>query len=54
MRRVLLEKRNVTPDQAIKILRKNGIEANEKEAKVILYFLYFLAKFAVNQYFKDY
>ncbi|PUZ25493.1 hypothetical protein DCC81_14505 [Chitinophaga parva] len=36
--------RKVSTDQAIKVLRKNGIDANEKQAKVILDFLYFLAK----------
>ncbi|BAU55594.1 hypothetical protein [Mucilaginibacter gotjawali] len=46
------EKRNITPEQAIKILRKNGIECDEKDAKIILDFLYNLAKLAVNQHFK--
>jgi len=44
-------KRKITPEQAIKILRKNGIEATEKDAEIILDFLYFLAKLTVNQYF---
>ena len=47
-----LKKRNITPEQAVKILRKNGIETNEKDVKIILDFLYFLAKLAVNQHFK--
>ena len=45
-----LQKRNITPAQAVNILRKNGIEVEEKEAKVILDFLYFLAKLCVNQH----
>jgi protein-tyrosine-phosphatase len=45
------EKRNITPEQAVKVLRKNGIEATEEEAKKILDFLYLLAKLTVNQYF---
>jgi len=43
------EKRNITPEQAIAILKKNGREVNEKEAEKILEFLYFLAKLIVNQ-----
>ena len=46
-------KRNITVEQAAKILRKNGIECDEKEAKIILDFLYFLAKLSVNQYFNE-
>lgn len=43
-------KRGITPEKAIKTLRSNGIEVNEKEAEEILDFLYILAKLAVNQY----
>lgn len=53
MAKGLLEKRTVTPEQAVKILRKNGVEVNESQAKVILDFLYILAKLTVNQYFKN-
>ncbi|MDM8174141.1 MULTISPECIES: hypothetical protein [Olivibacter] len=53
MAKGLLEKRNVTPEQAVKILRKKGVEVNESQAKVILDFLYILAKLTVNQYFKN-
>ncbi|MFD0766710.1 hypothetical protein ACFQZI_17745 [Mucilaginibacter lutimaris] len=49
----LSEKRNVTPQQAIKILEENGYEINEKEAEMILDFLYFLGKLTVDQYIKD-
>lgn len=48
-----LEKRNVTPDQAVRILRKNGIEVSEKEARKILDFMYIIAKLAIRDYFSD-
>jgi len=48
-----LEKRNVTPDQAVRILRKNGIEVTEKEARKILDFMYIIAKLAIRNYFSD-
>jgi protein-tyrosine-phosphatase len=43
----------VTPQEAIKILRKNGIEINENEAKKVLEIMYFLAKLIVNQNFNE-
>jgi hypothetical protein len=49
----LSEKRNVSPQQAIEILKENGYEVNEKEAESILDFLYFLGKLTVDQYIKD-
>lgn len=49
----LSEKRNITPQQAIEIFKENGYEVNEKEAEVILDFLYFLGKLTVDQYIKD-
>lgn len=36
--------RNVSIEQAIIILAKNGVQVNEKEAKVILELLYLIAK----------
>jgi len=45
-----LEKRNITPEQAIKILQKNGIEVNEKQAEEILELLFILAKLEVQNY----
>jgi hypothetical protein len=53
MRADRLQKRNITPAQAVKILRKNGIETDENNAKIILEFLYFLAKLTVKQYFNE-
>ena len=46
------ENRNITPEQAIKILGKNGIEISEKKAEELLDLMYFLAKLIVNQNFK--
>lgn len=45
-------KRKVTPEMAVKIMRKNGIEVDEKKAKEILDLMYFFAKLIVNQNFK--
>ena len=47
----LAEKRNITPEMAVKILRKNGVEMDEKKAAEVLDMLYFLAKLIVNQNF---
>lgn len=52
MAKRLLEKRNITPEHAVKILRKNGVEVNEDQSKIILDFLYILAKLTINQYFR--
>jgi len=48
----LAEKRNITPEMAVKILRKNGVEMDEKKAEEVFDMLYFLAKLIVNQNFK--
>jgi hypothetical protein len=47
------EKRGITPDQTIKALDSVGIKINEKDAKEILDFLYFLAKLTVNQHVRN-
>jgi len=52
MKAGLSEKRNVTPQQAVKILEQNGLKISEKEAENILELMYFLAKLIVNQNFK--
>lgn len=36
--------RNVSSQQAIIILAKNGVQVNEKEAKIILELLYLVSK----------
>jgi hypothetical protein len=46
------QKRNVTPAQAVEIMRKNGVELDEKKAAEVLDLLYFLGKLIVNQNFK--
>jgi len=48
----LTEKRNITPEMAVRILKKEGIEIDEKRALEVLDLLYFLAKLIVNQNFK--
>jgi hypothetical protein len=53
MSKELLKKRNVTTADAIKALRQNGIEVSEKDAEVILDFLFILAKLIVNEYFNE-
>lgn len=53
MKSRLLEKRNVTPQQAIKLLEKNGIKVDEQQARVILDFLYILAKSTLKRYFEE-
>ena len=40
----ILSGRKVSVDQAIKLLRRNGIQVNEDQALIILDFLYLLAR----------
>ena len=40
----------ITPDKAIEILRKDGIDASMEEAQIILDFLYSMANIVVEQY----
>ena len=49
----LAEKRNVTPEMAIKYFRENGIEIDEKLAENLLDLMYFFAKLSVDQYIKE-
>ena len=51
--RNLTEKRNVTPEMAIKYFRENGIEIDEKLAENLLDLMYFFAKLSVDQYVKE-
>ena len=48
----LTEKRKITPEMAVRILKKQGIEMDEKKASEVLDMMYFLAKLIVNQNFK--
>jgi hypothetical protein len=50
---ITCEKQGISPEQAIGILRKNGIYVDEKEAKKILDLLYFLGKLTVNQFINN-
>ena len=50
MKAGLSEKRNITPQQAVKILEQSGLKVTEKDAEIILDFLYFFGKLSVNQY----
>lgn len=48
-----IEKRGITPQKAVEILKENGVEIDEKNARKVLEMLYFLAKLIVNQNFKQ-
>jgi|GEM_PF-1313173 len=43
--------RNITAGQAVKIMRKNGVEMDEKKAEEVLDLMYFLAELIVKQNF---
>ena len=53
MKAGLSERNNITPQQAVKILEQSGLKVSEKDAEIILDFLYFLGKLSVNQYVKS-
>lgn len=40
----------IPPERAVALLRKDGIEVTEEQAKVILEFLYEMASIVVDQY----
>ncbi len=46
------ENDKITPERAIEILRKDGLEINFEQAKLILKFLYQMADIAIDQYMK--
>jgi hypothetical protein len=52
MKAGLSERKNITPQQAVKILEQSGLKVSEKDAEIILDFLYFLGKLSVDQYIK--
>jgi len=52
MRNTLNQERNITPEKAIKILSKNGINIDKKDAEEMLELMYFIAKLIVDQNFK--
>jgi hypothetical protein len=53
MHRGLPKKRSVTTADTVKAMRDTGIEVSEKDAEIILEFLYFLAKLTVKQYINN-
>ena len=46
------EKRGVTPEHAVKILKSHGTIVTIEEAKIILDFMYKIGKLSVEQYVK--
>jgi hypothetical protein len=40
----------IPPDKAMELLRKDGIEVTEEQAKIVLEFLYEMAAIVVDQY----
>jgi hypothetical protein len=50
----LTEKRNITPEMAVKILQKRGVQIDEKKAAEVLDLLYILANLTVNQILSEY
>ena len=44
--------RNVTPKKAVEILKRNGLEIDEKKAEQVLDLMYFIANLIVNYNFK--
>jgi hypothetical protein len=53
-RNSLTEKRNITPEMAVKILQKSGVQMDEKKAAEVLDLLYNLVKLTVNQILSEY
>ena len=45
-----LKLERIPPDKAMELLKKDGIEVTEEQAKVILIFLYEMAGIVVDQY----
>jgi len=44
------ETERIPPYKAVELLKKDGIEVTEEQAKVILQFLYEMANIVVDQY----
>jgi len=40
----------IPPDKAVELLKKDGIEVTEEQAKIILFFLYEMADIVIDQY----
>ncbi|MET6998662.1 hypothetical protein [Chitinophaga defluvii] len=46
------EGKKITPEKALKILKKGGLNVTLEQAKMILEFLYKMADIAISQCFK--
>lgn len=46
------ERRSITPEKAVEILKQHGTKVTVAEAKLILDFMYKIAKLSVEQYIK--
>lgn len=44
------EEERISPEKAIEILKKDGLEVTPEQAKLILEFLYEIAEIVVDQY----
>ena len=44
------EREKISPEQAIEILKRDGVMVSADEAKIILKFLYQMAEIVVDQY----
>lgn len=49
---MLRPKKSITPEMAVKILKKHGTIVTLEEAKIILEFMYKIGKLSVEQYIK--
>jgi hypothetical protein len=43
------EKRSITPEKAVALLKKQGLEINPTEAELVIDFLYFLAEIVTDE-----
>ena len=48
------EKRHITTEEAVQILRDNGLKVSPQEAALLLDFLYLFAVFSITHYKKKY
>lgn len=46
-------RKEITPQRAIELLRQDGIEVDERNAALILNFLFEIAEIAVDQYLES-
>lgn len=47
-----VENEKITPEKAVEILKKDGVDVTLEEAKIILAFLYQMAEIVVDQHLK--